>query len=114
MGGGAFWGGEGARGREIIYISLHCHHQNDSCIKIGGDESHFNVSLICEGQSHKTTDITVSINNNFLLRERRAEAKMSSRGPSAYQPDALPLGQTSSHSEWDAGFTSVNDTMKNH
>ena len=32
--------------REIIYLSLHCHHQNDFCIKIGSDESHFNVSLI--------------------------------------------------------------------
>ena len=27
-----------------IYLSLHCHHQNDSCIKVGSDESHFNVS----------------------------------------------------------------------
>ena len=32
--------------REIIYLSLHCHLQNDTCIKIGSDESHFNVSLI--------------------------------------------------------------------
>ena len=32
--------------REIIYLSLHCHHQNDSCIKMGSNESHFNVSLI--------------------------------------------------------------------
>ena len=32
--------------REIIYLSLHCHQQNDSCIKMGSDESHFNVSLI--------------------------------------------------------------------
>ena len=32
--------------RESIYLSLHCHHQNDSCIKMGSDESHFNVSLI--------------------------------------------------------------------
>ena len=32
--------------REIIYLSLHCHHQNDSCIKMGSDESHFNVSII--------------------------------------------------------------------
>ena len=32
--------------KEIIYLSLHCHHQNDSCIKMGSDESHFNVSLI--------------------------------------------------------------------
>ena len=31
--------------RESIYLSLHCHHQNDFCIKMGGDESHFNVSL---------------------------------------------------------------------
>ena len=32
--------------REIIYLSLHCLHQNDFCIKMGSDESHFNVSLI--------------------------------------------------------------------
>ena len=32
--------------REIIYLSLHCHHQNDFCIKVGSDENHFNVSLI--------------------------------------------------------------------
>ena len=31
--------------REIIYLSPHCHHQNDSCIKMGSDESCFNVSL---------------------------------------------------------------------
>ena len=30
---------------ETIYLSLHCHHHNDSCIKMGSDESHFNVSL---------------------------------------------------------------------
>ena len=32
--------------REIIYLSLHCHHQNDFYIKVGSDESHFNASLI--------------------------------------------------------------------
>ena len=31
--------------REIIYLSLHCHHRDDFCIKMGSDESHFNVSL---------------------------------------------------------------------
>ena len=36
--------GEG-RGKNI-YLTLHCHHQNDSCINMGSDESHFNVSLI--------------------------------------------------------------------
>ena len=47
MGGGG-GGGEGmeVREREIIYLSLRCHHQNDSCIKMGSNESRFNVSLI--------------------------------------------------------------------
>ena len=31
--------------REIIYLSPHCHHQNDFCIKMGSDESHFNISV---------------------------------------------------------------------
>ena len=26
--------------REIIYLSLHCHHQNDFSVKMGSDESH--------------------------------------------------------------------------
>ena len=38
------YGGGGKR--EIIYLSLHSHHQNDYCTKMGKDESHFNVSLI--------------------------------------------------------------------
>ena len=40
-------GEKGAVGEgENIYLSLHCHHQNDTCIKVGSDESHFNVSLM--------------------------------------------------------------------
>ena len=39
----------GERKREIIYLSLHCHHQTDSCIKMGSDESHFNVSVGSDG-----------------------------------------------------------------
>ena len=47
--------GGGGGGMEIIYLSLHCHHQNDSCIKMGSNESHFNVSVgISDGQSHRT------------------------------------------------------------
>ena len=38
------WWGNGGGGEEIIYLSLHCHRQNDSRIKVGIDESHFNVS----------------------------------------------------------------------
>ena len=32
-------------GREIVSrLSLHCHHRNDLCTKVGSDERHFNVS----------------------------------------------------------------------
>ena len=55
--------------REIIYLSLHCHHQNDSCIKMGSDESHFNVSVGIVGQSHRT----VSTNHNLF--EEKGEPK---------------------------------------
>ena len=34
-GGGMKVGGGGGGEREIIYLSLHCLHQNDSCIKMG-------------------------------------------------------------------------------
>ena len=79
---------------EIIYLSLRYHHQNDLCIKLGSDESHFNVSYLKKiRDSHKT----VSTDHNFW-RERRTEAEWN-WSPSAYLPNALPLGQTSSRTE---------------
>ena len=81
-------GGEGVwrwEKREIMYLSLHRHHQNDSCIKMGSDESHFNVSLTVRDkvtrQCHAQT--------TTFQREREAKADLN-RSPSAY----LPLGQT--------------------
>ena len=73
--------------REIIYLSVHYHHQNDFTLIWAA----MRVILMfhnCEGQSHKT----VSKDHNFR-RERTAEAD-SNRGSSAYQPNILPLGQT--------------------
>ena len=58
--GGMEVGGEGG-----LYLSPHCHHQNDSCIKMGSDESHFNVSVGNDGQGHKT----VSTNHNLFEEE---------------------------------------------
>ena len=69
---------EGEGGREIIYLSQHCHHQNDSCIKMGNDESRSNVSVGSDGQSHKT----VSTNHNRF--EEKGE-------PKRYRTDVLPL-----------------------
>ena len=39
-------GGGVGREREIIYLSLYCHHQNDFCIKVGSDERQFNFSYL--------------------------------------------------------------------
>ena len=63
--------------REIIDLSLHCHHQNDLWIKMGSDDSHFNVSVGSDGQSHKT----VSTNH---LSEEKGE-------PKRYRTEVLPL-----------------------
>ena len=58
-GGGGYWGGRGEK--DIIYLSLRCHHQNDFCIKMGSDKCHFNVSLIVKD---KVTNKTVSTDHN--------------------------------------------------
>ena len=69
--------------RDIIYLSLHCHHQNDFCIKMGSDESHFNVSVGSDGQSHKT----VSTNHN-LFEEKGSRSGIE---PRSFRLPALRL-----------------------
>ena len=49
-------------------LSLHCHHQNDSCIKMGSDDSHFNVSLTVRDK------VTRQCPQTTTFEERRAEA----------------------------------------
>ena len=34
-----------AVGAGILYTYRYSHHQNDSCIKMGSDESHFSVTV---------------------------------------------------------------------
>ena len=75
---GRGFGGGGGGGREIIYLSLHCHHQNDFCIKTGSDEGHFNVSVGSDGQSHKT------VSTNYNLSKEKGE-------PKRYRTEVLPL-----------------------
>ena len=65
-------------GKREIHTSLRCHHQNDSCIKMGSDASHFNVSVGSDEQSHKT----VSTNHN--LSEEKGK-------PKRYRTEVLPL-----------------------
>ena len=76
------------RASALVDMVLNDHRNRDFCIKMGSDESHFNVSVGSGGQSHKTVH-----KPQPFRRERRSKA-VSNRGPSAYQPNALPLGQT--------------------
>ena len=66
-----------------LYLSLHCHHQNDSCIQMGSDVSHFNVSLTVRNKVTRQCPQTTT----FINGKGRAEAE-SNLGPSAYQPNA--------------------------
>ena len=50
-----------------VHLTLHCHHQNDFCINMGGDESCVNVTLMMRDKVRR-----LSINLNFW-KERRAE-----------------------------------------
>ena len=65
--------------REIIYLSLHCHQQDDSCIKMGSDDSHFNVSLIVKDKVTRQCPQTTTF-------EEKGEPKWNPDEVSAYQP----------------------------
>ena len=73
-----------------MYLLLHCHRQNDSCIKVGSDDRHFNLSLTVRDKVTR-----LSTDHNFW-KEREAKVELN-HGPSAYQPNTLPLNQTGSH-----------------
>ena len=89
---GYWWGlrsqevGEG-RGRRL-YLMLLCHNLNDSCIKMGSDESHFNVSSSVEDKVTRQCTPTTTF-------QERGEPK--SNWGAAYQPNALTLCHMPAH-----------------
>ena len=77
---------EGGGGkREIIYLSLHCHHQNDFCIKMDSDASHFNVSVGSDGQSHKTASTNHNLFEEKVEPKRYRSEVLSLTSPSPYR-----------------------------
>ena len=58
---------------QIIYLSLHCNHQNDSCIKMGSDESHISVSLIARDKVTRQCPQTTTF---LKRRESRSGIKL--------------------------------------
>ena len=59
---------------------------------MGSDESHFNVSVGSDGQSHKT----VSTNHNLFEEKGEPKRYRTEFLRLQYKPNALPLGQTGS------------------
>ena len=55
--------------RDIIYLSLHCHYQDDSCFKMWSDENYCNFSLIVRD---KVTRLSV---HRPQLLEEKGESK---------------------------------------
>ena len=64
--------------------TVYCHHQDDSCIKMGSDENNFNTSLILRDKVTRQCPQTTT-----FLKRRRVEEE-SKRGPSAYRLTARP------------------------
>ena len=65
------WGGGG---REIIYLSLQCHHQNYFSIKVGSDESHFNVLLTVRDKVTRQCPQTATFEEKGEPKQIRTEA----------------------------------------
>ena len=57
-------------------LSLHCHHQNDFCIKLGSDESHFNVSLIVRDKVKRQCPLTTSFEEKGEPKRIRTEVPL--------------------------------------
>ena len=80
------------------YYYYYCHHQNDSRIKMGSDVfthtsgDNFNVTLIVRDKVTKQCPQTTT----FFEEKGEPKRNRAEAGPSAYQPNALPLGQTGS------------------
>ena len=69
----------GKEGRIIIYLSLHCHHQNDSCVKTGRDESRFNVSLIVRDKVTRQCPQTTTFEDKGEPKRIRTEIPLLTR-----------------------------------
>ena len=78
--GGGGGRGRGRRKREIIYLSLQCHHQNDFCIKVGSDESHFSVSFLVGDKVTRQCPQTTTFEEKGEPKQIRTEAPSFSAG----------------------------------
>ena len=81
MGGG----GGGGRGMEVgggrWRSPPECHHQNDSCIKMDSDESHFNVSFIVRDKVTRQSPQTTTFEKKGVPKRIRTEVLLTGLTP---------------------------------
>ena len=83
--------GGGCKGRRL-YLTLHCHHQNDFCTKVGSyvHKSHFNASFIARGKVARHCPQTTT----FGEKGEPKQGQSNPCHPSTSLGNALPPGQT--------------------
>ena len=86
VGGRVGGGGMEVGGEEVYVPILHFHYQNDSCNKMGSDESHFNFLIVRDKVTRQCPQAKTL--------GKKGEPKRIRSEVSVYQPNALPLGQT--------------------
>ena len=62
--------------REIIYLSLHFHHQNGSCIEMGSDVSRSNVLLIVRDKVTRECPQTTTFEDKGYPKRIRTEVPL--------------------------------------
>ena len=82
--------GKGGGGDYIPIATLS--HRNVSCIKMGSDQSHFNVSLIVRDKVTRQCPQTTTFEEKGEPKRIRTEVPLLDQ-----RPNALPLGHTGSH-----------------
>ena len=60
---------------DYIYLSLHCHHQKDWCIKMGSNESRYSVSLLVRDKVTRQCAQTPT----FLLKSEESQSGIELR-----------------------------------
>ena len=70
----------GEEGDYKLYLSLLCHHLNNSCNKVGSDESHFNVSLTVRDKITKQCPQSTTVEEKGEPKRIRTEVPLGLPG----------------------------------
>ena len=71
-----------------LYLTLHSHRVNDFCIKMGSNDSHFNVSLIVRGKVPSLSRKSLL----FFFKKKESRSRIEPRSLSFTSLPARPNG----------------------